>query len=275
LPPHPRQSYTVDDGVQPSFRHPHNSLPEESCCKAHGPIERCERGSDTKRAGGQSLSHRDLHHRLRRRWGDVPWQLRVRERLHAQEPASVPKRQADVDATGEGTPASHEQPHLLRAGLEWLLVAVPFALASLCCLRCHLAASVRTSARTKWLGRNTTTTLAATGARAGSRAENASQMLGLSSCSACGQFGVVRSIWTTTHPLLEIVRVLSHPKRSAGQTRRGGTFRFMRRRARPVGRGSGCRTALLQKAPQPQRDGGLGFMHHRETWMPDFGSGAA
>ena len=85
----------------------------------------------------------------------------------------------------------------------------------------------------------------------------------------------IRSFWTTTHPLLEIVRVLSHPKRSAGQTRRGGTFRFMRRRARPVGRGSGCRTALLQKAPQPQRDGGLGFMHHRETWMPDFGSGAA
>ena len=89
LPPHPRQSYTVDDGVQPSFRHPHNSLPEESRCKAHGPIERCERGSDAKRAGGQSQSH--LHHRLRRRWGDVPWQLRVRERLHAQEPASVPK----------------------------------------------------------------------------------------------------------------------------------------------------------------------------------------
>jgi hypothetical protein len=215
LPPHPRQSYTVDDGVHPFFRHPHNSLPEESRCTAHGPIERCERGSDAKRAGGQSQSH--LHHRLRRRWGDVPWQLRVRERLHAQEPASVPKRQADVDATGEGTPASHEQPHLLRAGLEWLLVAVPFALASLCCLRCHLAASVRTSARTKWLGRNTATTLAATGARAGCLAAEA-LAAGESGCGV---------------PLLEVVRVLSHPKRAAGQTRRGGTF--MRRRARPVG----------------------------------------
>ena len=95
LPPHPRQSYTVDDGVHPFFRHPHNSLPEESRCTAHGPIERCERGSDAKRAGGQSQSH--LHHRLRRRWGDVLWQLRVRERLHAQDPASVPKRQPDVD----------------------------------------------------------------------------------------------------------------------------------------------------------------------------------